>query len=69
MVDRWARTVRCQDFAGRLRHLLVIVTDRGIGLVAPAGESAFVGIEDIAAVKQALTEAHLEAMHRGVTAP
>ncbi|MGQ0838167.1 hypothetical protein [Actinokineospora sp.] len=61
--DRWS--VPCRDGSGRLRELVVFVTDAAdVAMLAPPGEAAVIGLADVGAAKDALTEAQIRAVAR-----
>ena len=67
MPEQWARIVNCHDLAGRPRQLVVTLADDGthdIFLKTPAGEVGRLDPSQIQDVKQALTDAQVEAIHR-----
>lgn len=65
MDEQWARIVRCRDHSGRVRDLTVGVDDDGdIYLQPPPGEVAWLSPNQIQDVKQALTDAQVESIHR-----
>lgn len=68
MQEPWARIVSCRDHAGRVRSLVVFLAeDHDVCIRVPAGEVGRLQPADIQAVKQALTDAQVESIHRRKT--
>lgn len=65
MQERWAIQVPCHDHAGRERQATVTITDDNqVALIVPAGDAAVWHPVDLNRLKQALTDAQVEAIHR-----
>lgn len=65
MQEQWERTIPCRDRAGRQREAKVLVTDSAqVVFIAPPGEAAMFHPGDVNRIKQALTDAQMEAVHR-----
>jgi hypothetical protein len=63
----WVREVPCKDPIDRDRHFKVRISERNeVVVVAPPGEVGRLAARDLAAFKQALTDAQWELMARGV---
>lgn len=71
MDGEWSRTVGCEDRAGREKSLLVYLSEKSgrIVIQAPPGEVAVITLTGGTALKQAITDAQLEASHRGLSQP
>jgi hypothetical protein len=64
----WSRSVRCLDWSGRDRHLVVFLTEAGdLALIAPPGEVAIIPPGRIAEVQEAFNEAHVKAIARRIS--
>jgi hypothetical protein len=64
MHERWASAVPCRDRADRNRLARVIVNEKGeVVLIAPPGEVAIFDPSEVNAVKQAMADAQVEAIH------
>lgn len=61
----WARAIPCEDGSGRQRDLTVYLSrDARVVVSAPPGESGILDPRAVEALKQALTDAQVEAIHR-----
>lgn len=65
MSERWTREIPSENHSGRARALVVFLTDRNRVAVHAPGETAIIHPSQVQALKQALTEAQVEAMNRG----
>lgn len=65
MPERWTRAMPCEDGIERKGVLQVAIDDRNkVVLLTPPGNAAVLGATQIHALKQALTEAQIEATYR-----
>lgn len=64
MPDRWVRTHKCQDQAGRPRELEIIADDGLISLRTPPGEVARFQPDAVGPLRSLLNEALTEALRQ-----
>lgn len=65
MPERWTRAMPCENGIERKGELQIAIDDRNkIVLLTPPGDAAVLDAKQIHALKQALTEAQIEATYR-----
>jgi hypothetical protein len=64
MPDRWVRSLRCKDHAGRVREFEIIVQSGEVGFRVPPGEVALFHPKVIEQLRDHITAAREEALRQ-----